>query len=80
MQDLDVFETEPLAAEHALLTQPNLIATPHVAFYSEEVLVELQTRAAENVAAILSGRRPAWLVNPDVLKLPRWSHLKTHSS
>ncbi len=73
---LDVFEAEPLDAHHPLLMQPNLIATPHVAFYSEEALVELQTKAAENVAAVLLGRRPAALVNPAVLNLPRWSHLK----
>lgn len=73
---LDVFEAEPLNAGHPLFSQPNLIATPHVAFYSEESLVELQTKAAENVAAILTGRRPMALVNPTVLSLPRWSHLK----
>ncbi len=73
---LDVFEAEPLDAQHPLFAQPNLIATPHVAFYSEESLVELQTKAAENVAAILTGRRPISLVNSEVLNLPRWSHLK----
>ncbi len=73
---LDVFESEPLDAQHLLFSQPNLIATPHVAFYSEESLAELQTKAAENVAAILIGRRPMALVNPDVLNLSRWAHLK----
>lgn len=73
---LDVFEPEHLDADHPLLAEPHLIATPHVAFYSEESLAELQTRASENVAAILTGRRPAALVNPDVFKLPRWAHLK----
>jgi len=73
---LDVFEPEHLEAQHPLFAQPNVIATPHVAFYSEESLVELQTKAAENVAAILNGQRPMALVNPDVLNLPRWSHLK----
>ncbi|MEP6987131.1 MAG: C-terminal binding protein [Chloroflexota bacterium] len=73
---LDVFEPEHLAPQHPLFAQPNLIATPHVAFYSEESLVELQTKAAENVAAILNGQRPIALVNSDVLSLPRWSHLR----
>ncbi|MEZ4668029.1 MAG: C-terminal binding protein [Anaerolineae bacterium] len=73
---LDVFEGEPLAADHPLLAQPNLIATPHTAFYSEESLVELQTKAAQNVAAILAGRRPAAVVNPQVLELPRWGGLQ----
>lgn len=72
---IDVFVPEHLPADHPLLAQPTLIATPHVAFYSEESLVELEIKAAENVAAILSGRRPQSLVNPEVLALPRWQHL-----
>jgi D-3-phosphoglycerate dehydrogenase len=73
---LDVFEPERLPADHPLLALPNLIATPHVAFYSEESVRELEVKAARNVAAILSGRRPEALVNPDVLALPRWAHLR----
>jgi len=72
---VDVFEPEHLPAEHPLLAQPNLIATPHVAFYSEESVHDLEVLAAENVAAILTGRRPRWLVNPEVLDRPHWSHL-----
>ena len=72
---IDVFEPERLPDDHALLAQENLIATPHVAFYSEESVHDLELLAAENVAAILTGRRPRWIVNPEVLDLPRWSHL-----
>jgi D-3-phosphoglycerate dehydrogenase len=73
---IDVFEPEHLPADHPLLVQPNLIATPHVAFYSEESVLELELQAAENVAAILEGRRPEHVVNPEVLSLPRWEHLR----
>lgn len=73
---LDVFEPDRLPPDHALLAEQTLIATPHVAFYSEESILELETRAAENVAAILSGRRPASVVNPEVLDLSRWQHLR----
>jgi D-3-phosphoglycerate dehydrogenase / 2-oxoglutarate reductase len=72
---IDVFVPERLPPEHPLLARENLVATPHVAFYSEESVVELETLAAENVAAILSGRRPHALVNPEVLELERWAHL-----
>jgi D-3-phosphoglycerate dehydrogenase / 2-oxoglutarate reductase len=64
---LDVFEPERLPDGHPLLTDPRVVATPHVAFYSEESILELQTRAAENVAAVLDGRRPASIVNPETL-------------
>lgn len=74
---LDVFEPERLPDDHPLLTQPNLVATPHVAFYSEQSVLELQRRAARNVADALLGRRPESVVNPEVLALPRWAHLQS---
>lgn len=61
---LDVFEPEPLPPEHPLLAQGRLLVTPHVAFYSEESIRDLARLAAENVAAVLTGRRPTALVNP----------------
>lgn len=73
---VDVFDPEPIPADHPLLQLPNFIVTPHAAFYSEESIVDLETLAAQNVAAILSGRRPAAVVNPEVLGLPRWAHLR----
>jgi D-3-phosphoglycerate dehydrogenase len=73
---LDVFEPERLPPDHPLLALPNVLATPHVAFCSEESVAELQSRAARNVAAVLSGRLPESVVNPEVLRLPRWSHLR----
>ena len=76
---LDVFVPERLPSDHPLLRLPNVIATPHVAFYSEESLLDLQVQAAENVVAVLSGHRPASVVNPEVLNLPRWSHLRVQT-
>jgi phosphoglycerate dehydrogenase-like enzyme len=73
---LDVFDPEPLPPDHPLLRLPNVIMTPHAAFFSEESLQDLEVQAARNVAAVLSGRRPASVVNPEVLDLPRWSHLR----
>lgn len=73
---LDVFEPEHPPPGHPLLAAQGVIATPHVAFYSEESVLELEVRAAKNVAAILDGRRPASVVNPEVLDLPRWAHLQ----
>jgi D-3-phosphoglycerate dehydrogenase len=73
---LDVFEPERIPPDHPLLRLPNVLATPHVAFYSEESLRDLRTLATENVAAVLSGRRPASIVNPQVLSLQRWAHLR----
>jgi D-3-phosphoglycerate dehydrogenase len=58
---LDVFESEPPDAT-LLEGVPNLIATPHAAFYSEEAIRESQTKAATSVVDVLSGREPAYRV------------------
>ncbi|HEY8582828.1 MAG TPA: C-terminal binding protein [Capillimicrobium sp.] len=73
---MDVFEPERLPRDHPLLRSDRLLATPHTAYYSEESMTTLARLAAENVAAVLAGRRPAALVNPDVLTRPRWAHLQ----
>ena len=73
---LDVFVPERLPHDHPLLQLPNVITTPHVAYYSEQSLLDLEVQSAEQVAAALSGRRPEHVVNPEVLDLPRWSHLR----
>jgi D-3-phosphoglycerate dehydrogenase len=72
---LDVFVPERLPPEHPLLAEPRLVATPHVAFYSEESVHVLEVEAARNVAAVLGGQRPRSVVNPEVLGLERWAHL-----
>jgi len=72
---LDVFEPERLAQDHPLLSLESVIATPHVAFYSEESIGDLQRLAAENVAAVLEGRLPTSVVNPAVLRMARWADL-----
>lgn len=53
---VDVFETEPpLPVDHPLLCCPNLIATPHVAFATEEALYQRACIALDNIAAYLDG-------------------------
>jgi D-3-phosphoglycerate dehydrogenase len=73
---LDVFVPERLAPDHPLMTSDRVLATPHTAFSSRESMIELTRLAAENVAAILAGRRPAATVNPAVLETSRWAHLR----
>jgi D-3-phosphoglycerate dehydrogenase len=53
---------------NSLFTLENLIVTPHISFYSEESYVELKTKTAEAVLAVLKGERPRSVVNPQVLK------------
>ncbi len=67
---LDVLASEPPPSDHPLLGLDEVIVTPHAAFYSEAAIEELQTRAAQNVADVLSGRIPDSVVNRDVLDRP----------
>ena len=64
---LDVMDGEPPRADHPLLQHPRVIATPHVAFYSEEAIVDLETKAARHVAQALRGDVPDRVVNAEVL-------------
>jgi D-3-phosphoglycerate dehydrogenase / 2-oxoglutarate reductase len=57
---LDVVTSEPLSKESLLLGRPNVIVTPHIAFYSVEALEELQTKCATDVARVLSGEGPIY--------------------
>jgi D-3-phosphoglycerate dehydrogenase len=64
---LDVLSQEPPTAS-PLLGRDNVILTPHMSFYSVESLVELQTKAAEEVVRVLSGDLPRSPVNPEALQ------------
>ncbi|OZI34904.1 hypothetical protein CAL29_15735 [Bordetella genomosp. 10] len=55
---LDVFEDEPLPSDSALRAAPNLILTPHAAWYSDAAIVRLQELAAADIGRILAGQGP----------------------
>jgi phosphoglycerate dehydrogenase-like enzyme len=59
---LDVVDFEPLANER-LRAHPNVLLTPHTAFYSVEGYVELRTKTAEEARRILLGEAPRNPVN-----------------
>lgn len=63
---LDVFEKEP--AIDPGLRRANVVLGPHVASASLETRTKMAVMAAENVLALLQGRRPANVLNPEVLK------------
>jgi D-3-phosphoglycerate dehydrogenase / 2-oxoglutarate reductase len=64
---LDVLSVEPPTQDHPLREAPNIILTPHLAFHSRESVIELQTKAAEEVARALKGEPPRSPINREVL-------------
>ncbi|WP_462402352.1 C-terminal binding protein [Pseudomonas sp. Marseille-QA0332] len=60
---LDTLACEPLGADNPLLTQANLLLSPHAAHYSEQSYAEVRTKAFANVAAVLRGQAPLYPVN-----------------
>ena len=64
---LDCPVPEPPLASDALVRLPNVIALPHVGVATHETREALARMAADNVVAVLTGRPPRAIVNPEVL-------------
>lgn len=69
---IDVIEREPLDDER-LRNHPNVLLTPHSAFYSQEGYIELRSKAAEEVRRVLVGEKPRNLVNRAFVQNPRFT-------
>jgi D-3-phosphoglycerate dehydrogenase len=59
---LDVFETEPLPKDSPLRKAPNLVLTPHAAWYSDLAIMKLQQLVADDITRLLGGQPPRCLV------------------
>ncbi len=67
---LDVLSQEPPSTS-PLFGRDSVILTPHMSLYSAESLVELQSKAAEEVVHVLTGEAPRHPLNPEALKSSR---------
>jgi D-3-phosphoglycerate dehydrogenase len=64
---LDVLAEEPPDPHEPLLQLDNVVFTPHVSSFTTDTVVQVNARVCENVVEALSGQRPQFIVNPEVL-------------
>lgn len=63
----DVFWKEPVEPDNRFVVLPNVIATPHIGGASHDVVTHQSRILCDDIDAWIDGRRPRFLVNPDVL-------------
>ncbi|MDA8144136.1 MAG: C-terminal binding protein [Thermoplasmatales archaeon] len=63
---LDVFEDEPIEMSDPILQEERIVLTPHVSYYSEEALKQVQADTAQAVVDILAGKKPRNLANHSI--------------
>jgi glyoxylate reductase len=62
---LDVYEDEP-KVEPGLINLPNVVLTPHLGSAALETRERIAAIVVENVVAVIEGRRPPNLYNPEI--------------
>ena len=64
---IDVFDEEPLPADHPLRATPNTVLTPHLGYVAEPVFKVFYGDSVENITAFLDGK-PIRMMNPEAWK------------
>ena len=60
---IDVYESEPPGADFVLRSAPNVILTPHLAWYSEDAGWSIREKILEDIRRYLDGRPPRYPLN-----------------
>ena len=64
---LDVVEEEPLPAGHPLLTNPNIVVTPHIGGGTADIGDVIMPMLAEDIKTMAAGNLPIHTVNKEYL-------------
>lgn len=65
---LDVTDPEPIPADHPLVHLPNCVVLPHIGSATAQTRNAMAELATNNLVAVLEGRRPEAILNPEVLE------------
>lgn len=63
---IDVFDPEPIPADHPLLKLENVVITPHIASAGKETRLKMALMCVENILAGLNGATIPYCANPEV--------------
>jgi D-3-phosphoglycerate dehydrogenase len=64
---LDVFEPEPPDVSHPIFKLDNCLTSPHAICMSKRAMHKSFKMMAEDMAAVLEGRKPQFAANPEAL-------------
>jgi phosphoglycerate dehydrogenase-like enzyme len=65
---LDIYDHEPLPANHPLRIAPNTVLTPHLGYGVKETWAQFYGQSQENALAFLDGK-PLRMMNPQALRV-----------
>lgn len=60
---LDTHNHEPLGADSPFCQLDNVVLTDHTAYSTAEGVLELKTKSAKNIVAVLTGKQPDYPIN-----------------
>ena len=64
---LDVFDTEPLPKDHALMKLSNVVLSPHLGYVTQENYEIFYGESVQNIMAYLKNK-PINVLNPNALE------------
>jgi D-3-phosphoglycerate dehydrogenase len=74
---IDVYDPEPPSPSNPLFQMDRVVLTPHVASKTEEGRVLMGKTVVQDILAVLDGRRPRYLANPEVWDIRRFAYGQT---